>query len=100
MINKSFSYIGETAITTIKQYNADIAFVSCRGLSADGKVSDNSIEENDVRRAMMRMAKKKILLCDDNKIGKKYLNNLCSISEFDEIISNVKIPEEIRLQMK
>ncbi len=63
-------------------------------------MSDNSIEENDVRRAMMRSAKKKMLLCDDNKIGKKYLNNLCSISEFDEIISNVKIPEEIRLHMK
>ena len=95
MINKSFSYIGNDAITTLSRYNADVAIFSCRGLSDDGMPSDSSAEENDVRRAMMRRAKKKILLCDSRKIGKVYLNNLCEPRDIDEIISDAKISENI-----
>ena len=95
MINKSFSYIGNDAITTISGYNADVAIFSCRGLSLDGTPSDTSSEENDVRRAMMRRAKKKILLCDSKKIGNVYLNNLCEPEDLNEIISNADIPVDI-----
>ena len=90
MINKSFSYIGNDAITTISGYNADVAIFSCRGLSLDGTPSDN-----DVRRAMMRRAKKKILLCDSKKIGNVYLNNLCDPEDLSEIISDADIPVDI-----
>lgn len=95
MINESFSYIGGSAISTISKYNADVAFFSCRGLSLDGSISDNSIEENDVRRAMMNQSRKNILLCDRTKIGKTYLNNLCTASALDEIISDINLPETI-----
>ena len=87
MINRSFSYVGEDATATILRYNADVAFFSCRGLSDDGTPSDNSAEENEVRRAMMRNSKKKILLCDKRKLGKVFLNNLCRPEEIDIVIS-------------
>ena len=88
MINRSYSYVGEDAIRTLLKYNADIAFFSCRGLSDEGIPSDNSPEENEVRRAMIKRAKFRVLLCDEKKIGNVYLNNLCDPSEIDEIISN------------
>lgn len=86
MLSKSMSYVGDDALRTIKNYNADTAFFSCRGFSEDGLLSDPSIEENLVRRAMMAQSKKKIFLCNSSKIGNKYLHNLCHISEIDEII--------------
>ena len=95
MINKSFSYTGNDAIETIMRYNADVAFVSCRGLSMEGKVTDNSIEENEVRRAMLKQSKRKILLCDGQKVGRTCLHNLCNASDFDEIISNVELPKQL-----
>ena len=87
MINRSFSYVGEDANATIARYNADIAFFSCRGLSDDKIPSDNSAEENEVRRTMMRRSKKSILLCDSKKLGKVFLNNLCRPEELDGIIT-------------
>ena len=86
MITKSFSYVGTAAQSAISSYNANIAFFSCRGLSEDGLLSDNSAEENAVRKLMIKHAKKKIFLCNSDKIGNKYLNNLCRISEIDKII--------------
>ena len=96
MVDNSFSYVGDDACRTILNYNADILFFSCRGLSYDGYLSDNSFEENLVRRAMIKQAKKKVLLCDSSKIGKKYLNNLCHISEIDGIICETELPDCIK----
>ena len=95
MINKSFSYLGDDAIKTVNNYNADVMFFSCRGLSDNGFLTDNSIEENLVRKAMMKKSRKSVLLCDKNKIEKTYLNNLCHISEVDEIICDESVPKYI-----
>ena len=93
MINQSFSYIGDDALSTISHYNADVLFFSCRGLSYDGLLSDNSIEENQIRKAMMKRATKKILLCDSSKLGKVCLHNLCHISDVDEILCETTLPK-------
>ena len=95
MITQSFSYVGNDAEALVARYNADVLFFSCRGLSDSGLLSDNSIEENLLRKAMMRRAGKKIFLCDSSKIGKVCLHNLCHISEVDEIICEGKVPQTI-----
>lgn len=88
MINRSFSYIGADAVSVLSRYNADVAFFSCRGLSDDGIPSDNSAEENEIRRIMIKQSKKRILLCDKSKRGKIYLNNLSDGKDIDVIISD------------
>lgn len=88
MMPHSFSYIGEAAENFVRNFNADICFFSCRGVSDDGVMSDVSIEEMILRKAMMGQSKKKVLLCDRNKFGKKYLYNLGNIDELDAVVSN------------
>lgn len=82
----SFSYIGHDAERTLSNYNADIAFMSCRGISEDGAVTDSSIAENSMRKLMMQKSVRTYLLCDKSKVGKVYLNTLCEKDEFDGII--------------
>lgn len=88
---ESSSYIGPDAEKMLSGYNADIAFFSCRGLTEDGAATDTSIMENSMRRIMMKNSKRKFLLCDSSKIGKKYLSSLCSKDEIDGIISDAEI---------
>lgn len=95
MITRSLSYIGEEAENTVRRYNADLVFFSCRGLSMDGRLTDNSIEENSLRKIMLRHAKKKVFLCDSSKLDHVYLNNLCHLSEVDEIICERRLPEHL-----
>ena len=95
MVNKSLSYVGEDAVRTVNNYNADVVFFSCRGVSTDGFLTDNSIEENQLRKAMIKKARKAVFLCDQSKFDKTYLNNLCHVSEIDEIISDGKLPETL-----
>lgn len=96
MITRSLSYIGDDAEETVRRYNADILFFSCRGLSLDGRLTDSSVEENSLRRVMFRQAAKKIFLCDSSKIGRVYLNSLCRVEDLDEIICETALPESLQ----
>jgi len=85
---ESFCYVGVDAEDILKRYNADIAFFSCRGVTDDGIVSDNSILENSVRRIMINNSRESYLLCDKSKFQKKYLNTLCNVKDITGVISD------------
>ncbi len=98
MVSQSFAYKGPDAERTLAGYNADIAFFSCRGLSDEGVATDSSIDENSMRRIMMKHSKKTVMLCDSSKFGLIYLNTLCKADEVDEVITNSPLPESVPLK--
>ena len=100
MITRVLSYVGEDAERTVENYNAVIVFFSTRGLSMNGIMTDSSIEENRLRRAMMKHAKRKIVLCDASKIGQTYLNTLCHISDVDDVICETPLPKKLQDMLK
>ena len=88
----TYCCLGPDAERMISGYNADVAFISCRGINEAGAVSDSTIMENSIRRIMMQNSKKKILLCDSSKFGLTYLHTLCHTDDVDEIISDSPLP--------
>ena len=88
LARESFCYVGTDAEDVLKRYNADVAFFSCRGVTEEGIITDNSILENAMRRIMIQNAKESYLLCDKSKYGKTYLNTLCAAREITGIISD------------
>ena len=99
-INQSSSFVGQTAMDTLKSFNADVCFVSCHGLSEGGFVTDTSERENDIRAMMMKQSRKKVLLIDETKINQNCWHNLCHISDFDDVYCNAPLPDEIRKAVK
>jgi len=87
LLPESESYVGGDAIRTLLSYHADIAFFSCHALSEDSVASDTSIEENEVRKVMIKQSEKSYLLCDKSKFGKKELNILCNTKELSGVIT-------------
>lgn len=79
-------FIGSVAEHCAKQFNVDMAFFSALGLSEDGIISDNDIEQTNIRKIMMEHSKKNIFLFEKNKLNKKYFHILCTQSETDEIL--------------
>ncbi len=87
LMRESFCYVGTDAESVLKNYNADVSFFSCRGLSEDGIVSDNSILENSMRKIMIKNSNRCYLLCDRSKFGKTYLNTLCNVEDLNGLIT-------------
>ena len=87
LMTESFCYVGTDAESVLKNYNADVAFFSCRGISENNIATDNSILENAMRKIMIKNSKKSYLLCDSSKIGKVYLNTLCNVKDLEGLIT-------------
>lgn len=80
--------VGGYAEKFIDSFNADICFISVTCLCANGEVTDNSIGENLVRRAMLSRSKKKVLMLDSTKIGEPCISKLCNLEDFDYVVSD------------
>jgi len=95
MITNSFSYVGESAESFVRKFNADILFFSCHGLSESGQMTERIIEEANLRRVMFSSCKKKILLCDSSKFGKTCFYNMGSVADIDGIVSETALPKAV-----
>jgi DeoR family fructose operon transcriptional repressor len=87
LLNNCMALVGEEAYKTIETYNADVALFSCRGVSEDGYLTDISTEENNVRKKMIRHARRSYLLCASEKLGKRYFHNICHKDEITGILN-------------
>lgn len=96
LLNSCRSLVGDDALRTISTYRADFCFFSCRGISADGELSDISAEENLVRRCMIERSKKSYLLCVKDKFNTSYFHKLCDASELDGIVTSEKLPSSLQ----
>lgn len=94
-INESASFVGQTAIEALKNFNADVCFVSCHGVSSDGFVTDTSERENDVRSMILKQSKRRVLLIDESKLDVGCWHNLCHVSDFDDVYCNSPLPPHI-----
>jgi len=89
------SFVGHNALEMLDSINADILFFSCRGISSDGWLSDISVEENVIRKKMIKKSKKQYLLSAGEKFGKTYFHNLCHVSDLTGVISETDLPIEL-----
>ncbi len=62
--------------------------------------TDTSVSENEVRYALMKQSRIKVLMMDNSKIDNGFWHNLCDISEFDCVICNTPLPEKIMAKVK
>ena len=87
-LHNSSAYVGHIAERTIREFNADLFFFSSRGLAWDGRITDASGEETQLRRVMLEQSKKHIFLCDSSKFGADFCHNLCRVDQTDAFISD------------
>ncbi len=86
----SIAYVGSEAERFISTVNADVFFFSSRGYEESGNITDSSIEEAAIRKAMMRNSEKVFYLCDNSKKNKKYMYNICTTKDVTKIITETE----------
>lgn len=86
LLAHSIAYVGHGTESFISNINADLFFFSSRGYTSDGYITDSSIEEATVKRAMLRNAGKAFYLCDNSKLDKRYMYNICHSNDVTQVI--------------
>ena len=90
-----FSYMGPYAEQMLKDFHANITFISCKGLSMEGNLSSGLEDQDELRKIMLRNSRTGILLCDSSKIGKVFKHDFANVMDLDDVISEKPLPEEL-----
>lgn len=86
LLNQSLACVGPHAEAMFSGVNVDMLFFSSQGLMEDGRISDFSETETNLRKLMIKQAQRKIFLCDSSKLNKRCLFTLCNVKEIDQVI--------------
>lgn len=83
---RDMCFLGSQAESYAASLNVDAAFFSFAGYCEDGRVTDDSEEQSAVRLAVIKNAKKKVLLFDSTKKNVTYEFTVCRQEDFDDVI--------------
>ena len=100
LIENSLVCTGQKTVDFAESINADICFISCKGMDSRGRFTDTSEEETAIRRAFMQNSKVKALLMTKNKFDTTYTHTLCRANEIDYLFSDGDIPDKIKEKIK
>ena len=90
----TYAFVGSHTEEFFRSFNADLCFFSVRTLTPDGRLTDNALAENAVRRAMMASAGRSVLMLDSEKLGDACLSTLCHLRDVGLVVSERDISGE------
>jgi DeoR/GlpR family transcriptional regulator of sugar metabolism len=83
----TLSFVGPCTVRMIESYLADKTFLSVKGITADGLLTEPNPLEAEVKRAMIRRAESPVLLVDGRKFGRRGASVLAHVSEVSLVIT-------------
>jgi DeoR/GlpR family transcriptional regulator of sugar metabolism len=79
--------IGDEAFRFFRNIHVDCAFISCDAIDDDGIVYSDNLSVATVENSILQTAKKKYILCDSTKFGKKSIARIADLSECTAVIT-------------
>ena len=90
------SIVGVKAVEDLRRFHFDISFLGVSGLAEDG-FYDYSIEETEIKAAMVSQSKRNIVLMDSSKFGRVSVARVSELTNISMLITE-KIPPEPLLE--
>lgn len=94
-VYENYDMVGTLTDNAIACLNADLFFLSCSGICADGFTASDMVRL-DVMQKMQKNSTKTILLADTSKVGKKYTYRGFGFDVIDYVIME-KLPNDADL---
>jgi DeoR/GlpR family transcriptional regulator of sugar metabolism len=83
----TLSFVGPCTIHTIESYMADRAFLSVKGITSEGYLTDINPLEAEVKKAMIRHAERPVLLVDGRKFEQRGFSVIDHVSEVSLVVT-------------
>lgn len=94
------SCIDAYTIDFFNNISADVCFIGASAINEDYVLSTFMPEKAKVKQSIMKSAQHKVLVTDNSKFNKRSFAKICDLKEFEMIISNKGISEEVEKEIK
>ncbi len=91
--------VGGDTVDALTRLRCDVAFIGTNGVTSDHGLSTPDPDEAAVKRAMVRAARKVVVLADSSKIGVGMLVSFASLQEVDVVVTDAGIAAADRSQL-
>ncbi|PZE26057.1 MULTISPECIES: DeoR/GlpR family DNA-binding transcription regulator [unclassified Curtobacterium] len=86
--------VGSLAELALSQISADVLFLSCTGVRANGHVVDNMAVEAPIKQSMIAASDKVVLLASEAKFPGTGALRLCSLTDVDALVTTTGAPDD------
>ncbi|SFS23609.1 DeoR/GlpR family DNA-binding transcription regulator [Enterocloster citroniae] len=93
---KTCSTVGFLAKNVLSYLRPDKMFMSCAGINTEGQMTEGSIEEVEIKTAMIKESKMKFILMDETKYGNTGSFNGENVDQMDYFITNEAAAEKYK----
>ena len=87
--------VGPLAVEAFTKIRADIAIMSCGGITAEGVMNSHGLLI-EIQRAMLAAAQRVILCVDHTKFGRQSVSHFCDLDAIDSLITDQWPSAEMR----
>ena len=91
--------VGGETVEALGRLHCDVVFLGTNGLTPTHGLSTPDPDEAAVKRAMVRSARRKVVLADSSKVGATLLISFASLSDIDVLVTDSGLPEADRQQL-
>jgi DeoR family transcriptional regulator of aga operon len=81
------SLVAPLADAVLERISADIAFIGCNGVQAEGGVTNMSLPDADMKRRFLQAARRGVIVADSSKIGVTQLSRVTPVNQIDQLIT-------------
>ncbi len=78
----------------LRRLHVDVAFLSCRGFTAEQGMMESDLREAQTKRAMAETAAQKVAMVDHSKFGQIYVATSLLSEEMDLLVADTNLPPE------
>ncbi len=97
---ENFSVSGMVSVDFVKNTNINTAFISTSGYASDSGFTAGSLNECEVKKAVISKAKKVVLMMDTTKIEKTHMFTFAGLDDIDIIVTDSPLPAHIAKEVK
>lgn len=90
----SFSLVGPLAEDVLNEMHADILFLGVDGFDVETGITTPNFLESRVNRAMVKAARRVVVVCDSAKFNRRSLSRIVPTSAIHCVITDKNIPRE------
>lgn len=92
--SNTLAVVGTVADEMLKRFHVDKVFLGTNGITLDNGLSTSDLDEAQIKRTMLTMAKQRIVLADNSKFNKVFMNQIAPLSMIDVVVTDQHTDDE------
>ncbi|MEO7236457.1 MAG: DeoR/GlpR family DNA-binding transcription regulator [Lapillicoccus sp.] len=82
------SMTGDSALSHYRTMRADIAFLGVGGVSPEAGFTDFNLDDGELKRVLVRTARRVVVLADSTKLGAEYFVQVAELGQVDLLVTD------------